>query len=315
MPFRFWKLDKMARWSGLVAIFLLSFWLASAQEKPPRPVSMVFYNLKNYLAMKRRVNGEVVDSAPKPENEIRQIIEGLKPLKPDILAVCEMGSREYLDDFQNRLKTVGLNLPHVEMVHAAGGFERNLALLSRFPITSTNSRNNYTYRIKGDALPFQRGVLDATIKINPEYELRCVVLHLKSKREIAEADQLEMRLQEANLARRHIDKILQANPDTNLIVIGDLNDDRQESPVKTLQGFFGGSGYLTALNLSDQFGFRWTHYWEFADVYSRFDYALLSRGLSPEVDQKQSRIHHWPNWNVASDHRPIVVSILPTEKN
>lgn len=297
---------------------VLIFNLVLAEEKPPeelKPVKLVFYNLKNYLAMERRVNGEIVVNAPKPETEIRHIIDGLNTIKPDILAVCEMGSPGYLEDFQFRLKKSGLNYPHTEMVQAAGGFDRNLALLSRFPIVSSDSRNNYTYRINGDALSFQRGILDASIRINEKYQIRCVVLHLKSKREIAEANQLEMRLQEALLARKHIDRILQATPESNLIVIGDLNDNRQEPPIKTLQGFFGGNGYLSSLNLSDQFGFRWTHYWEFADVYSRFDYALLSRGIFPEVDPKQSRIHHWSNWNAASDHRPLIISILPIEKN
>jgi predicted extracellular nuclease len=156
--------------------------------------------------------------------------------------------------------------------------------------------------------------LDTTIRVNKDYQLRCVVLHLKSKREIPDADQAEMRLNEAHLARAHLDKIFQATPDENLLVIGDLNSYRNEPPVKALQGYYGGRGYLSSLTLSDQYGFRWTHHWEYADSYSRFDFALLSRGINPEVDRKKSYIHHWPDWNDASDHRPIVISVLPVNR-
>lgn len=279
------------------------------------PVSVAFYNLKNYLAMDRRVDGELVLDAPKPDREIKHLIEGISAIQPDILGVCEIGDPSYVKDLQDRLKKAGMDLPHTELLRSKSGFDRNLAIFSRFPIVASNSRDDYTYRIYDEKFPFQRGVLDTTIQVNKNYALRCVVLHLKSKREVPEADQSEMRLNEAQLARAHLDKIFQNAPDTNLIVMGDFNDYRNEAPVKTLQGFFGGRGYLSSLTLSDQYGFRWTHHWSFADSYSRFDYALLSRGITGEVDRKKSYIHHWPNWDDASDHRPIVISVTPVDKN
>jgi len=141
-----------------------------------------------------------------------------------------------------------------------------------------------------------------------------VGLHLKSKREIPEADQAEMRLNEARLARQHIDRILAAEPGANLIVYGDFNDLRIEPPVKTLQGKFGRADYLSSLTLDDQYGFRWTHHWSFADDYSRLDYILLSKGVSPEVDRPTSHIYHWDKWDTASDHRPLVVKITPEDR-
>lgn len=279
------------------------------------PVSVAFYNLKNYLAMDRRVDGELVLDAPKPDREIKHLIEGISAIQPDILGVCEIGDPSYVKDLQDRLKKAGMDLPHTELLRSKSGFDRNLAIFSRFPIVASNSRDDYTYRIYDEKFPFQRGVLDTTIQVNKNYALRCVVLHLKSKREVPEADQSEMRLNEAQLARAHLDKIFQNAPDTNLIVMGDFNDYRNEAPMKTLQGFFGGRGYLSSLTLSDQYGFRWTHHWSFADSYSRFDYALLSRGITGEVDRKKSYIHHWPNWDDASDHRPIVISVTPVDKN
>lgn len=294
---------------GLAAGLL--FCCAHAEEEP---IKVSFYNLKNYLAMDRRVNGDLTLDAPKPEREIKYLLEGIGEIKPDILGVCEIGDPDYLKDFQKRLKNAGMDYPHTALVRAKSGFDRNLAILSRFPIIAENSRDDYTYRIYEEKFPFQRGVLDVTIQVNPDYELRCIVLHLKSKRQIPEADEAQMRLNEAQLARAHLDKIFQTDPEVNLLVMGDLNEDRHEPPIKALQGFFGSRGYLSSLTLSDQFGFRWTHHWSFADAYSRFDYALLSRGINPEVDRKKSSIHHWPNWDDASDHRPIVISVMPVNK-
>ena len=295
-------------------LFLVCTSLSDLPGEEVKPIKVAFYNLKNYLAMDRRVDGELVLDAPKPDREVKHLLEGLTQIKADILGVCEIGDASYLKDFQNRLKKRGLDYPHTELLKAKSGFDRNLALLTRFPIVERNSRDDYTYRIFEDKFPFQRGVLDATIQVNADYQLRCVVLHLKSKRDVPEADQSVMRLNEAQLARIHLDKIFRNHPDANLLVIGDLNEDRHEAPVKALQGYFGGRGYLSPVPLSDQYGFRWTHHWSYADSYSRFDYALVSRGITGEVDRKNSFIHHWPNWDDASDHRPLVIAVNPLDK-
>ncbi len=301
--------------AAIPAVFFVATLLAvlsvEADEAPP--VTLAFYNLKNYLAMERRLDGEVVPDAPKPESEVQAVIDGLTSIRPDILGVCEMGDETFLTDLQSRLKAVGIDLPHTELVRDSAGWDRNLALLSRFPIATRHSRDDYTYELAGKKHAFQRGVLDVNLKISPRYHLRCIVLHLKSKREVPEGDETLMRLNEARLARRHIDGILGEEPGANLLVMGDFNDLRPEAPIKTLQGGFGGTGYLNALSLTDPHGFRWTHHWSFADSYSRFDYALVSEGLEKEIVRDACRIHHWVNWDKASDHRPLVVTLVPKD--
>ena len=285
-----------------------------AQEATTDPVTVVFYNLRNYLSMERRVEGRVIEDAPKPESEIAAVIEGIAAIQPDVLGLCEIGGATYITDLQTRLKAVGIDLPHMEMVKDSAGWDRNLALLSRFPLVGRYSRDDYGYELAGTKHAFQRVVLDVKIAFNPQYHLRYIGLHLKSKREVPEGDEALMRLNEARIAREHIDRILKEEPGTNLLVMGDLNDIRIEPPIKTLQGGFGGGRYLKALGLSDEEGFTWTHYWSFADVYSRFDYALYNEGLAGELNPALCRIHHWKDWEKASDHRPLVISILPIDK-
>jgi len=300
-------------WAVALLLYILP---ASIFGETPenKEVTVVFYNLKNYLAMERRVGDEVVADAPKPENEVKHLIDGIVAMQPDILGVCELGDPSYMADFKARLKEAGIDLPHTELVTAASGHNRNLALLSRYPLIEVNSRDDYTYTIGDTKLPFQRGVLDVTIKINSRYHLRYVALHLKSKREVPEADQALMRLNEARLARQHLDRIFEEQPGMNLVVMGDFNDLRIEPPVKTLQGSWRRPGYLSSLTLDDQYGFRWTHHWSFADSYSRFDYALYSKGLSPEINRAASHIYHWDEWDKASDHRPLVMKLVPQDR-
>ncbi len=287
---------------------------AKAETGQIAPITLVFYNLKNYLAMERRLNGEIVEDAPKPDSEITPLIEGIIAMAPDVLGVCEIGDDSFVKDLQSRLKAGGIDLPFTEIVTDSAGWNRNLALLSRFPIIDRQSRDDYTYVLDNTKHAIQRGILDVKLAINPQYHLRYIGLHLKSKREVPEGDESLMRLNEARLARQHIDRIFEAEPGTNLLVAGDFNDLRIEAPVKTLQGSFGQPGYLSSLTLSDPFGFHWTHYWSFADSYSRFDYALYSEGLSDEINRDQCRIHHWDDWDKASDHRPLVISITPVDK-
>ena len=164
-------------------------------------------------------------------------------------------------------------------------------------------------------MPVWRGILDVAIQINPEYQLRCVGVHLKSQRDVPEADQALMRRNEAHLLRAHLDAILDEDPSANILLYGDFNDTRNEMPIRAVQGKFGSDRYFRALSVVDQLGFSWTHHWDDADIYSRIDYIFVSEALSPEINRKGSFVLHHDKWSVASDHRPLVAAIRPEDKD
>ncbi len=249
----------------------------------------------------------------KPEHEIAALVEMITATTPDVLGLVEIGTEADLLDLQSRLKSVGLDLPHAEWCKGADAY-RHVALLSKFPISATDHQSELTFTLDQTTLPFSRGILDATIQVNENYQLRVLGLHLKSKRKVPEADESLMRRSEAQLLRDHVDKIIVAKPDTNLLLFGDFNDTRNEAPIKAIQGKFGTERYLTDIQLKDKNGMRWTYYWSWADQYSRFDFIFINKGLLPEVDQENSYIHSAPNWYTASDHRPCVAKIRPVEK-
>jgi endonuclease/exonuclease/phosphatase family metal-dependent hydrolase len=264
----------------------------------------ITYNVENWLTMDRYVDRQSLKGAPKPDSEKRAVVQILSRHQPDVVGLCEIGSREDLADLQSSLKAGGLDLPHV---HFAGGSDpvRHLGLLSRFAISSTATPASLDYQLNGSKYSMNRGILDATIQARGK-AYRFLGVHLKSQREVEEGDQEKMRQHEAHLLRNHVDAILQADAKARLIVYGDFNDAWGTPAVKTIIGSYNDPGYLTAIRARDRAGVHWTHYWEIRDIYSRFDFITVSQSLKRDVDFDQCRILDDPEWKDASDHRPVL---------
>lgn len=278
-----------------------------------RDVVVASYNLENYLKMERRVAGETVPDAPKPEEEISAAIDVVKQIQPDILGIVEIGDVTMLEDFQRRLQAAGMDYPHREWVRGADP-ERHLAILSKYPITSRHSVDDAPFELNGTRQRISRGILDVTVQLSDSYKLRLVGAHLKSRRQVPQFDEKAMRAKEAALFRKHLDGILTEDPDANLLLFGDLNDTKNEQPIKELIGAAGSPLRMRDLFLTDRQGFRWTHFWSAADSYSRIDYLLVSNGLWPEIVMDRSGISNARNWYQASDHRAIHTTIRVPEK-
>jgi endonuclease/exonuclease/phosphatase family metal-dependent hydrolase len=150
-----------------------------------------------------------------------------------------------------------------------------------------------------------RGILDATVAARGK-SYRFLGVHLKSQREVEEGDQDAMRLAEAHLLRKHVDAILKTGPAARLIVYGDFNDNWGTPPIRTIVGAFGTPTYLTAIRASDRMGAYWTHFWKIRDSYSRLDYIAVSQAMKRDTDFAACRVIDDPEWNDASDHRPVM---------
>ena len=273
---------------------------------------VAYYNLENYLPMARVVAGKRVENAPKPESGIQALIAMLKRIRPDILGVVEIGDKAMLADLQARLSASGMAFPHSEWVGAPEG-ERHIGLLSRFPITARNSRCDVPIELDGRLLKMGRGILDATVEVSSSYQIRLVGVHLKSRRKVPAFDETKFRAREALSVRAHLDSILKANPSVNLLLFGDLNDTKNEAPIKDILGVSGTPAALRDIPLRDSSGLAWTHFWSDADVYSRIDYLLASQGLWPEIKLSRSGIGGGREWSKASDHRPIYATLTASE--
>jgi len=274
------------------------------QDYPP--VRFLSYNLKNYLTMTTYKGGHE-SLRSKPSEETEAITNIITDAQPDILGICEIGTQEDLTRLQKRLSHQGVHLPHTHITQGADPV-RSLAILSRFPITEKPTVENLYYSIDDSRLQMSRGILDVTIQL-PERKVRFLGAHLKSKRPSRRADQEIMRRQEANLLRKHADSILTRDPQTQLIVYGDFNDTKRSHTLNTLRGRSRSPLSLSSIEIKDSRGETWTHYWNYEDIYSRFDYVMISPATTRHINKKQSSILDPDHWKKASDHRPLLVII------
>lgn len=280
---------------------------------------LVVYNLNNYS-----IQGNLPAKLPAKSPASLSAIEAvLQTLQPDILSLTEMGSREDLLFLQKQLKSHGLLLPYAVWINATDPV-RHLALLSRFPIERNDSLLLVPTSIP--QLFVKRGIMDISLRLENGSTLRIVGLHLKSRRPPIKTSR-RVRYAEAQAVSAHIASILHNDPKANLLVVGDFNDhptsptlkaillqerassDKQKSVLHASSPLPHHNNTPTLVDLvpTDKFGVRWTHYFAKDDIYSRLDYLLASSGIIPKL--VEAGILHHPQWNLASDHRPLYISI------
>ncbi|HOB33657.1 MAG TPA: endonuclease/exonuclease/phosphatase family protein, partial [Verrucomicrobiota bacterium] len=199
--------------------------LASSAAPGAQTFRVATYNVENYLD--RPTETRRVTKSPEAKARVR---ESIRTLKPDIIALQEIGSVSALLELRDSLKAEGLDLPHWEL---AGGFDTNIhvAILSRFPFVARRPHTNATFLLSGRRFRTSRGFAEVDVRINPNYTLTVITAHLKSQRPIPEADEAEMRLEEAKILRGIVDKRLAANPNANIIVLGDFNSTKDTPPI------------------------------------------------------------------------------------
>jgi len=284
----------------LLLIFLISILSGCGNPPHPETFTVMTYNLNRERPSNHDTNSRMKGPGPE-QNAVIQVIVNANP---DILAVQGIGSPAVFKKFQHALSENGLTYPYSEYLQGNGP-NLNMAVLSRPEIISRQSHKKDVYRIGKTRASVLRGFIDIDIQVNPDYQFRLFTCHLKSKT-FHRLGQNEMRRNEARLLGKHIRKALKENPNANILVVGNMNDHYNSAILRELTG--NKQEYLSALRPVDQAGDAWTYFNSVFDQYSRTDYALVSRGMRPEMISSNSVIVTDINTGTASDHRPLLIT-------
>ena len=275
------------------------------------------YNVENYLDEPTQTR---IAKCAEAKAKVR---DSILALKPDVIALQEIGALSALQELRGSLKGAGLDLPYWE--HVAGADTNvHVAILSKFPFTARRPRTNDNFLLGGRRFRVSRGFGEVDIQVTSNYCFTLITAHLKSKRPVPQADEGDLRLEEAKLLREEIDARFQANPNVNLVVLGDFNDTKDSASTKMVIG--RGRHKLVdtrpAERESDNAAdaspearkITWTHYFNKEDTYSRIDYILLSPGMAREWIRNGSYVLNIADWGAASDHRPVLATFEAADK-
>jgi endonuclease/exonuclease/phosphatase family metal-dependent hydrolase len=272
------------------------------------------YNVENYLDQPTESRPQAKSAAARTK-----VRESIHALNPDVLALEEMGSLSALMELRGALKSEGLDLPYWELV---SGEDTNVhvAVLSKLPIVARRPHTNETFLLDGRRFRVSRGFAELDIRAGPDFTFTLLVVHLKSRRAVPQADESDQRLQEAKVLRRIVDRNFGANPNARLIVLGDFNDVKNSDSTREIIGHgrfklvdtrpaeHNGGNQHAANSWLEPRAITWTHYYGKEDTYSRIDYILLSPEMAGALDKSGTYVLTTSNWGVASDHRPIVAA-------
>jgi len=276
-------------------------------------VRVATYNLENYL-------DQPTESRPRPKSDQARakIRESIRAANADVIALQEIGSVSALTELRAALKAEGTDFPDWEFV-SSRDTNIHIAILSKLPVVARHSHTNETYLLDGRRFRVSRGFADVEIQVNTNFTFTLIAAHLKSRRPVPEADEAEQRLEEASILRGIVDGHLSNQPDARLVVLGDFNDVKDSDTVRTLIG--RGRFKLTDTRPAERNGdnsvsvdsreprnVTWTEYYGKEDTYSRVDYILLSPAMARDWLPNGTYVLALPDWGIASDHRPIVVT-------
>ena len=279
----------------------------------PQTFRVATYNLENYLA-------QPAGTRPAKSAEGKaKIRESLRALNADVVALQEVGSTNALLELRSSLKAAGLVYQFWEIV---SGWDTNIhvAVLSKFPFTASRPHTNDSFLLFGRRFHVSRGFAEVDIRVNEQYAFTLLTAHLKSRRPVPEADEAELREQESIVLREKIDALFHADPNINLVVLGDFNDKKDSKSTRAVIG--RGKHALIDTRPAERNGddqpnpnpryeprtITWTHHYGKEDTYSRIDYIMLSPGMAREWDRQNTFILTQTNWGVGSDHRPIAAT-------
>ncbi len=288
-----WTLIVLAGWPAL--------W---AEER----VRVATFNLRNYLIADRMVDGHFRPAYPKPENEKEAIRAIIAEVRPDVLALQEMGGPPFLREFLRDLELHDLSFPYSALLESVDR-ERHTAIVSRIPFEPVPPRKALEFSYLGDRIGVKRG-LQQVVFHTAGSRWYLFNIHLKSRRTERRDDPLARlrREGESRAIRNYIKQSFPPVDDPLFLIVGDFNDTRDSLTVRQLLRS-GASVLSEEVPVFDSRGEVWTYFYARNGTYSKVDYILSSPAMGLFIVQGQGTVVDLPATATASDHRMVYVDL------
>lgn len=267
-------------------------------------IRIASYNVYNYLSMDRYYDGKYRPNYPKPESGKKKLREIIQTIRPDILAIQEIGSLGHLKELQQDLSSEGYKMLHFAYSNDKDR-DRNLAFLSNIPFVQSKAHERIFLQEGQSQQQVLRGLLEVEVNVNNQ-KLKLFNLHLKSRHTTKKDDPNGSRFRQ-NEARALINLISQNTNNGSIphLVLGDFNDYPQSPTLLLFQN--DKINPLKHIIAKDKQGNDWTHYYRKENIHSTLDYILHSINFPFSIIHQE--IYSDRYYYKASDHRPIYIDI------
>jgi predicted extracellular nuclease len=286
-------------------ILLLLFAFVLSGAKPPIPeeniarqpergdIRFVSYNVENLFDMvddPEKADDEFLPwgmrgwKAERYNKKLKDIYKVLVNLGgwelPEIIGLIEVENRTVLEDLIERtpLSMHGYSIIHHDSPDARG---IDVALIYRkehfIPLYDEAIRVVFPF----DTLGKTRDILYVSGVVNKRDTLHVFMCHFPSRRG-GEATSAPRRIYVASLVRAKVDSLLAGNPNANIIVAGDFNDEPEDVSVR--EGLRA-KGSVEEMGTGDLFNFMYAKKerglgtYKFQGFWNMLDHIIVSQGL------------------------------------
>ncbi len=267
----------------------------------PRQFTIASYNTLNLFDNIDDPDKKDEGTKPKSAESEAALAEVIRTSEADVIALQEVENIEILKQFRDQ-QGLAKEYPHVVLVEGNDKRGIDVALLSKHPIESVVSHKDTRFPVPGEKEDghFLRDLLQADVTMPGNYPVRIFVAHLASKMGGERSDIL--REAEAKAAREIIKRETATFPNQSYVVLGDFNDTPDSPSVKALttedrsgwalQDTFAEQPEAVSYPTREKTAEKWG--------YKKIDHILASPALAELATE--SRVHHHPKDEVASDH-------------
>lgn len=283
-------------------------WLLFGAAGGAETLRIATFNIENYGLANRVTALGYRQDYPKPEAAKAAVRTIIREINADVVVMQEMGPRPYLAELQRDLATEGAAYPHAVLLAAADEV-RHVALLSKRPLAAVTSHTDLKFKYFDDVVAVKRGVLEVQIATSAG-EFTLWALHLKSRytNRPDDPNSARRRAGEATVIRNRVLERMGDPAREKFLIVGDFNDVKTSAALRYMQRR-GKTKIADLLPAADSRGEAWTYVYRREEVYNRVDHILVSARLKPAVAGGRAVIHDSAAVLVASDHRPVYVTL------